>query len=321
MTVLLRMEDVSVRYPRRRELFRRHAGDVPALHDVSVRLSAGETLGIVGESGCGKTTLGRAALGLIGVQNGCVLYRGGDIAQHSRAARQAFRREAQMIFQDPYTALDPQARIGASVGAGLDIHRIGSREDRKARVVDMLRQVGLTPDLADRYPHELSGGMRQRAVIARALVLGPRLVICDEPTSTLDTSTQAQIINLLSDLKARFGLTLLFISHDLGIVDHIADRVAVMYMGRIVESGGRKAVFGTPRHPYTRALLASVPVADPTRRRGPPLMDGDLPDPGDPPSGCAFRARCPVATRICGEELPDLLGDADHQVACWNNCC
>lgn len=318
MTTLLSMADVSVRYPLRGQIFQRTSGHVQALDNVSLNISAGETLGVVGESGCGKTTLGRAALGLIPLHRGRVLYRGADVAKHSRAERLAFRREAQMIFQDPYSALDPQVPIGVSIGAGLSIHRIGSRAERRARVAEVMQQVGLNPDLAGRYPHELSGGMRQRVVIARALILDPQLVICDEPTSTLDTSTQAQIINLLSALKVQFGLSLLFISHDLAIVDHVADRVAVMYMGRIIESGERDAVFGGPRHPYTQVLLASVPIADPTRRSNPPLVDRDVSCHGDVTSGCAFRAGCPAAIKICSEKPPDLLGQSDHQVACWN---
>lgn len=295
-------------------------GKGAALHAVSgvdLAVYEGETLALVGESGCGKSTLGRLLLGLLPPTQGQVLFDGQDLAALPPARLRALRRQMQLVFQDTAAALNPRWTVGQSLAEPLRIHNLCPRGEYAARGAALLTQVGLAPDLLDRYPHQLSGGQRQRVGLARALALSPRLVVCDEPVSALDVSVQAQMLNLLADLQASQGLTYVLISHDLGVVRHSADRVCVMFLGRVCEVGPTQALFSAPRHPYTKFLLDSVPRPDPTRRgeSGPPLA-GEIPSPVHPPSGCRFRTRCPYAQDICAQTVPPLTGAGDHQAAC-----
>ena len=295
-------------------------GKGAALHAVSgvdLAVYEGETLALVGESGCGKSTLGRLLLGLLPPTQGQVFFDGQDLAALPPARLRALRRQMQLVFQDTAAALNPRWTVGQSLAEPLRIHNLCPRGEYAARGAALLTQVGLAPDLLDRYPHQLSGGQRQRVGLARALALSPRLVVCDEPVSALDVSVQAQMLNLLADLQASQGLTYVLISHDLGVVRHSADRVCVMFLGRVCEVGPTQALFSAPRHPYTKFLLDSVPRPDPTRRgeSGPPLA-GEIPSPVHPPSGCRFRTRCPYAQDICAQTVPPLTGAGDHQVAC-----
>ena len=280
---------------------------VRAVDDVALDIFAGETLGLVGESGCGKSTLGRTIMRLLEPTAGTILFDGVDITRMPQRELRPVRRKMQMIFQDPYASLNPRMTVGQTLGEPIDIHRLaGSRADRLRRVHELLDKVGLRPDAISRYPHEFSGGQRQRIGIARALAVQPRFLVCDEPISALDVSIQAQIVNLLQDLQQADELTYLFIAHDLNIVRHICDRVAVMYLGRVVELGAAAAVYGTPKHPYTQALLSAVPVVDPRTRRKRILLEGDAPSPINPPAGCPFHPRCPVKDkpRACFTERP-----------------
>ena len=295
-------------------------GKGAALHAVSgvdLAVYEGETLALVGESGCGKSTLGRLLLGLLPPTQGQVFFDGQDLAALPPARLRALRRLMQLVFQDTAAALNPRWTVGQSLAEPLRIHNLCPRGEYAARGAALLTQVGLAPDLLDRYPHQLSGGQRQRVGIARALALSPRLVVCDEPVSALDVSVQAQMLNLLADLQASQGLTYVLISHDLGVVRHSSDRVCVMFLGRVCEVGPTQALFSAPRHPYTKFLLDSVPRPDPTRRgeSGPPLA-GEIPSPVHPPSGCRFRTRCPYAQDICAQTVPPLTGAGDHQAAC-----
>ena len=295
-------------------------GKGAALHAVSgvdLAVYEGETLALVGESGCGKSTLGRLLLGLLLPTQGQVFFDGQDLAALPPARLRALRRQMQLVFQDTAAALNPRWTVGQSLAEPLRIHNLCPRGEYAARGAALLTQVGLAPDLLDRYPHQLSGGQRQRVGLARALALSPRLVVCDEPVSALDVSVQAQMLNLLADLQRAQGLTYVLISHDLGVVRHSADRVCVMFLGRVCEVGPTQALFSAPRHPYTKFLLDSVPRPDPTRRgeSGPPLA-GEIPSPVHPPSGCRFRTRCPYAQDICAQTVPPLTGAGDHQVAC-----
>lgn len=295
-------------------------GKGAALHAVSgvdLAVYEGETLALVGESGCGKSTLGRLLLGLLPPTQGQVFFDGQDLAAVPPARLRALRRQMQLVFQDTAAALNPRWTVGQSLAEPLRIHNLCPRGEYAARGAALLTQVGLAPDLLDRYPHQLSGGQRQRVGLARALALSPRLVVCDEPVSALDVSVQAQMLNLLADLQASQGLTYVLISHDLGVVRHSADRVCVMFLGRVCEVGPTQALFSAPRHPYTKFLLDSVPRPDPTRRgeSGPPLA-GEIPSPVHPPSGCRFRTRCPYAQDICAQTVPPLTGAGDHQAAC-----
>lgn len=288
-----------------------------AVTQVDLTVYEGETLALVGESGCGKSTLGRLLLGLLPPTGGQVLFAGQDLAALAPADLRALRRQMQMVFQDTAASLNPRQNVGSILAEPLRIHRLCPPSDYPARCAALLEQVGLPRQLLERFPHELSGGQRQRVGIARALALSPRLIVCDEPVSALDVSVQAQVLNLLADLQEARGLTYVLISHDLGVVRHSADRVCVMFLGRVCEIGPTKALFTAPRHPYTKFLLAAVPRPDPTcRSRGEDLLAGELPSPVAPPSGCPFRTRCPYAQEICAQQVPPLQGEGDHQAAC-----
>ena len=318
---LVEVRDLHKHYPVRGGLLGRARAWVRAVDGVTLAIAPGETLGLVGESGCGKSTLGRLLLRLIEPTSGEVFFDGRSLCALAPRALRALRRDMQIIFQDPYGSLNPRMRVGSIVGEGLGIHRLGTRLEREARVRELLELVGLSPGAASRYPHEFSGGQRQRIGIARALAVGPRFVVADEAVSALDVSIQAQILNLLDDLRRRLGLTMLFIAHDLRIIEHLSDRVAVMYLGRIVELAPRETIYTQPRHPYTRALLSAVPVPDP-RQRGTRMvrrvvMTGEVPSPVRPPPGCAFHPRCPHAEDVCRRVTPALeAGRGGHAVAC-----
>ncbi|MFL6229686.1 MAG: ABC transporter ATP-binding protein [Pyrinomonadaceae bacterium] len=290
---------------------------VRAVDGVTFEIYKGETLGLVGESGCGKSTVGRCLLRLMEPTRGEVRFEDQDVLALSGKDLRALRREMQIIFQDPYASLNPRMRIAEIVGEPLAVHGVGTKPERKDRVVSLLAKVGLDPDYMNRYPHEFSGGQRQRIGIARALALQPKLIVADEPVSALDVSVQAQVVNLLADLQAEFKLTYLFISHGLAVVEHISDRVAVMYLGRIVEVASAADLYANPLHPYTRALLSAIPIPDPTRKRERIVLHGDVPTPINPPSGCRFHTRCPEAIPECSRIDPDLREVAPgHTVAC-----
>jgi oligopeptide transport system ATP-binding protein len=300
-------------------LFDREIGQVRAVDDVSFSVRPGETLGLVGESGCGKTTLSRTVLKLLEPTSGSVRFDGREIAGLSRRALRPLRREMQMIFQDPYASLNPRKRVSQTIGDPMLLHGITSGGELRDEVRSLLERVGLNPEHYNRYPHEFSGGQRQRIGIARALALRPKLVIADEPVSALDVSIQAQIINLLEDLQDEFDLTYIFVAHDLGVVRHVADRIAVMYLGKIVEIGPADAVYANPIHPYTVSLLSAVPIPDPkaNRAREQVILEGDVPSPANPPAACRFHPRCPRATDICSEVEPPLISyGGDHWAAC-----
>ena len=293
-------------------------GVVHAVDGVSFELAAGETLGLVGESGCGKSTLGKTLLRLHPPTSGSVRLQGRDLTGVSRRAMKPLRRDLQMVFQDPFASLNPRTTVGRAIEEPLIVHGIGSGAERRERVAWLLGKVGLPAEAGGRHPHEFSGGQRQRIGIARALALQPKIIVCDEPVSALDVSVRAQVLNLLADLKAEFGLAYLFISHDLSVVEYVCDRVAVMYLGKIVEIAPRQRLWQQPLHPYTKALLDAAPLPDPTRRRGRrAMLDGEIPSPVDIPSGCRFRTRCPVQIPRCATETPHPLSAGDgHLVAC-----
>jgi oligopeptide transport system ATP-binding protein len=290
---------------------------VKAVDRVNLAIEPGETMGLVGESGSGKSTLGRLILRLIEPTSGRVIFDGRDLSTLGRREMRHLRRQMQIVFQDPYASLNPRMRVGTIVGEGIDIHHLASGREKQDRLVELLRLVGLEADALSRYPHEFSGGQRQRIGIARALAVNPRFMVLDEPVSALDVSIQAQIINLLQDLQEQLKLTYLFIAHDLRVVEHISRRVAIMYLGKIVELGASEQIYSNPRHPYTRALLSAVPSIDPATKSEQIRLPGELPSPVDPPSGCSFHPRCPYATDVCSKVTPPLeSGAAGHAVAC-----
>ena len=290
---------------------------VRAVDDITFDIRPGETLGLVGESGCGKSTVGKCLLRLHEPTSGEILFEGRNLVWLPNKEMQALRREMQIIFQDPYASLNPRLSILSIVSEPLKIHGVANKREQRERVADLLKKVGLDPNYMNRYPHEFSGGQRQRIGIARALALNPKLIICDEPVSALDVSVQAQVVNLLQDLQQEFGLTYLFISHGLAVVEHISDRVAVMYLGKIVEIADAKELYKAPLHPYTQALLSAIPVPDPKQKRERIILKGDVPTPINPPSGCRFRTRCPFAIEECAQRIPELREiEPGHFAAC-----
>ena len=323
---LVEVRELVKHFPITGGLLQRVVGQVRAVDGVSFSIRRGETLGLVGESGCGKTTVGRLLLRLIDPTSGTIHFDGADITTLRGAALKPYRRRMQIIFQDPYASLDPRTPIGDSIGEGLRIHGIGTPTERTQRVRRMMDMVGLAPYHYRRYPHEFSGGQRQRIGIARAVVLEPELLVCDEPVSALDVSIQAQVLNLLSQLQGELGLTYVFVAHNMGVVEHISDRVAVMYLGRIAEVADRIDIFRDPQHPYTQALMSAIPIPDAHLRRRRVILKGDVPSPVNPPEGCRFHPRCPLRERlgqpeICATTQPDLVvrdvsDDIEHVAAC-----
>jgi oligopeptide transport system ATP-binding protein len=317
---ILRVQNVTKHFPVRRGIiFKREVARVKAVDDVSFDLYPGETLGIVGESGCGKSTLARSIMRLHDVTSGRIEFEGRDITNLSRHDMRPIRRQMMMVFQDPYASLNPRMRVGSIVGEPLEVHGRGSGRQIKASVQSLLERVGLNPEHYNRFPHEFSGGQRQRIGIARALALEPRLIVCDEPVSALDVSVQAQILNLLEDLQEEFQLTYIFIAHDLDVVRHVSDRVYVMYLGKVIETGTKHDLYDHPRHPYAASLLSAVPIADPkkARARRPIVLEGDVPSPLNPPSACRFHPRCPRAQPVCSVDEPQLREfSATHRAAC-----
>jgi peptide/nickel transport system ATP-binding protein/oligopeptide transport system ATP-binding protein len=314
----IQVKNLKKYFPVKGGVLQRIVAWVQALDDVSFDIREGETLGLVGESGCGKTTVGRTMLRLIEPTAGEVYLDGKNVFELKGSELKAMRRDMQIIFQDPYASLDPRMPIGESVMEGLNIHKIGNPKERFDVVIQTLRKVGLEDYHARRYPHEFSGGQRQRIGIARALALRPRFIVCDEPVSALDVSIQSQVLNILKDLQHEFGLTYLFIAHNLSVVEHISDRVAVMYLGKMVELTGREELFRNPLHPYTQALMSAIPMPDPRLKRERIILKGDVPSPLHPPTGCRFHPRCPVAMDICSHQEPLFKQvSPEHWVACW----
>jgi len=317
---LLTVSDLKVWFPVASGVMQRTVGHVHAVDGVDLEIRAGETLGLVGESGCGKSTLGRAAIRLLKPTGGTVHFKGEDITSIRGEHLRALRREMAMIFQDPYASLDPRQTVGDIIGEPIDVHGLAKGKERQDRIRELLRVVGMNPRFADRYPHEFSGGQRQRIGIARALAVEPTFIVCDEPISALDVSIQAQIINLLENLQSKFKLTYLFIAHDLSVVKHISNRVAVMYLGKIMEVAPGQQLYRRPRHPYTGSLLSAIPIPDPKveLQRKRLILQGDVASPVNPPSGCRFRTRCPRAKEHCAEEVPPLESfGSEHKAACF----
>jgi peptide/nickel transport system ATP-binding protein/oligopeptide transport system ATP-binding protein len=318
---LVELRNLVKEFPVRGGVLQRQIATVQAVAGVDLAIAKGETIGLVGESGCGKTTLGRLLTRLLEPTGGTISFDGTDITHLSGRQLKPFRRRVQIIFQDPYGSLDPRSQVGPIISEGLRLHGVGDKDERQERVREMLELVGLRSAHASRYPHEFSGGQRQRIGIARALILKPDLVVADEPVSALDVSVQAQVLNLLKELQSELDLTLLFIAHNLAVVEHISDRVAVMYLGRIVEITDRDSLYANPLHPYTEALLSAIPIADPDRPRTRQILQGEIPSPLNPPPGCHFNPRCPIARPgLCDIEAPDLMpgpGEKDHLAACW----
>ncbi len=323
---LVRLDGLKKAFPIKAGVLQRTVAELRAVDGVDLEIGRGETLGLVGESGCGKTTIGRLLLRLIEPTGGRIIFDGTDITEFQGKDLQPYRRKMQIVFQDPFASLDPRQLVGDSIGEGLRIHDIGTNAERRKKVADMMDLVGLQPYHADRYPHEFSGGQRQRIGIARALVLEPEIIVCDEPVSALDVSIQAQVLNLLKSLQKEFGLTYLFIAHNLGVVEHISDRVAVMYLGRVAELTDREQLYRDPRHPYTMALMSAIPLPDPTIKRKRIILTGDVPSPVNPPEGCNFHPRCWLRhhlddPEVCVTDVPQLVDptrdDGEEQlVAC-----
>jgi oligopeptide/dipeptide ABC transporter ATP-binding protein len=315
---LLVVRDLVKYFPIKKGVLQRVVENVRAVDGVSFSVRQGETLGLVGESGCGKTTAGRTILRLIPATDGSVQFEGRDVFSAGRRDLKQLRRDMQIIFQDPFSSLDPRVPVGESIAEGLVVHGIGTAKERHEAVLEVLDRVQMRADHARRYPHEFSGGQRQRIGIARALILRPKFIVCDEPVSALDVSVQSQVLNILMDLQGEYGLTYLFIAHNLSVVEHISDRVAVMYVGKIVELTNREELYRNPLHPYTQALLSAIPIPDPTAKRERIILKGDVPSPVDPPSGCRFHTRCPFVMDRCSQEEPPFKSyGADHYVACW----
>ncbi|HRJ55665.1 MAG TPA: dipeptide ABC transporter ATP-binding protein [Anaerolineales bacterium] len=315
---LLVVKNLVKHFPVRSGLLQRTSAWVKAVDNVSFVVKQGETLGMVGESGCGKTTVGRTILRLVEPTSGEVSFNGQDLTKMNNRELKPLRRDMQIIFQDPYASLNPRIPIGESVMEGLQIHNIGRPKERWEIAINMLKKVGLEEYHARRYPHEFSGGQRQRIGIARALALNPKFIVCDEPVSALDVSIQSQVLNILKDLQQEFGLTYLFIAHNLSVVEHISDRVAVMYLGKMVELTDRESLYREPLHPYTRALLSAIPVAHPSQKRERTILKGDVPSPLNPPKGCRFHTRCPIAVEKCSQQEPEFKEvRPGHFVACW----
>ncbi len=320
--VLLTVSNLKMHFPITRGIIlQRQVGSIKAVDGITFDLMRGETLGLVGESGCGKSTTGRAILQLYEPTDGEVVFEGQDLTNINSGELRRMRRRMQMIFQDPYASLNPRMTVGSIVGEPLEVHKIGgSRREQQQRVQELLEIVGLNPYFINRYPHEFSGGQRQRIGVARALAVNPSFIVCDEPISALDVSIQAQVINLLEDLQSEMGLTYLFIAHDLSVVRHISDRIAVMYLGKIVELADREVLYENPLHPYTQALLSAVPIPDPQveKKRQRIILEGDVPSPAEPPTGCNFNTRCPQVMDICHQYEPSFTDVGDgHRVACF----
>ncbi|KQL38178.1 peptide ABC transporter ATP-binding protein [Bacillus sp. FJAT-25509] len=315
--ILLNVDHLKQYFPIKGGILGRTVNHVKAVDDISFNIYEGETLSIVGESGCGKSTTGRAILRLDEPTSGSIHFKEKDLLSLGKKEMRKIRKDLQVIFQDPFASLNPRQTIGQILAEALAIQDVVPKEERKARIEELLGHVGLRPEAMERYPHEFSGGQRQRVGIARALAVDPKLIICDEAVSALDVSIQAQVLNLLKSLQKKFSLTFLFISHDLGVVRHISDRVMVMYLGKIVEIADKKSIFENPQHPYTRALLSAIPVPNPVHQRERIILTGDVPSPIDPPSGCRFHTRCPFAIDICKTKVPELkISEQNHQVAC-----
>lgn len=315
---LLEVSNLVKYFPIKRGLFSRVVGKVHAVDGISIQVQEGRTLGIVGESGCGKTTAGKTILKLIEPTAGTIRYDGNDITAFSRVQMKRYRQQMQIIFQDPFSSLNPRHTVGAIIAAPLEIHHLVESAEKEDRIAGLLRKVGLSATVMRRYPHEFSGGQRQRIGIARALAVNPRLVVGDEPVSALDVSIQAQILNLMEDLQDELGLTYIMIAHDLSVIRHIADKIAVMYLGKIVEMASRTELYHNPLHPYTRALLSAVPIPDPERERQRIILKGDVPSPINPPTGCRFHPRCPQRFEPCDQMEPETKTLADgHDVACY----
>ncbi len=316
---LLEVKNLRKYFPIRGGIFSRVVANVKAVEDVSFNVKRGEVVGLVGESGSGKTTVGRSILRLIEPTSGEVKFDGVDVTQLNKGTMREYRKRMQIIFQDPFASLNPRMSVGDIIGEAMTIHNLARGKDREQRVAELLDKVGLSPNHMRRYPHEFSGGQRQRIGIARALAVDPDFIVADEPVSALDVSIQAQVVNLLQDLKEELGLTLLFIAHDLGVVEYISDHVIVMYLGRIMEIAPSKELYANPIHPYTEALLSAVPIPDPTIKRERVILQGDIPSPINPPSGCVFRTRCPIATKECADVVPPLVEvSPGHFKACIN---